>query len=195
MFTRVGAWARAARRSIRSVGDLRSATRMLLGAWDVRRHKHRLPITALVRRYVGQSSGLAASPTEPLIDLAWLICRASRGGGHGNCLERSLVLFRSLGEAGYRPELWFGVRAAEGGTDGHVWVVIDGVAAGDDPAMLRDYVPLMVFGADGLLTRGSDAAAPPSISWACTSAVRRLAGWASNRSQVPDSATWPPSST
>ena len=63
-----------------------------------------------------------------------------------------------------RPELWFGVRAGDP-RDGHVWVVLDGAPAGDDPAMLRDYVPLMVFGPDGALTSGS-AAPPPSISWA-----------------------------
>jgi hypothetical protein len=165
MPSRTRAWVWSAQRSIRSIDEARAAVQMLLGSWNVRRRKQREPLAILVRRFAGQASGTAGLVPSRVIDLAWLVCRASRGGGHGNCLERSLVLFRALGEAGVRPELWFGMRAGNP-RDGHVWVVLDGAPAGDDPAMLRDYVPLMVFGPDGMLTSGSEAAAPPSISWA-----------------------------
>lgn len=171
----IRAWVSRVQRSIRSIDEAQAAMRMLLGSWSVRRRKRHEPLAILVRRFAGQASGTSGLVPARVIDLAWLVCRASRGGGHGNCLERSLVLFRGLGEAGVRPELWFGVRPGDP-RDGHVWVMLDGVPAGDDPAMLGDYMPLMVFGADGALTSGSDAAAPPSISWARTSELKRLAG-------------------
>jgi len=135
MVSRGWAWARRASRSIRSIAGARAAVRMLAGSWDVRRRKRPEPLASLVRQFAGQASGSHGLEPAEVIELAWLMCRASRGGGHGNCLERSLVLFRGLGEAGARPELWFGVRADDA-RDGHVWVVLDGVAAGDDPATL-----------------------------------------------------------
>lgn len=175
MPSRVLAWTRRASTSIRTVAEARTAVRMLLGSWEVRRRKRREPLPTLVRRFAGRASGPAGLAPARVVDLAWLVCRASRGGGHGNCLERSLVLYRGLGETGGRPELWFGVRAGDP-RDGHVWVVLDGRPAGDDPAMLRGYVPVLVFGADGVITSGSENAPPPSISWARTSEVSRLAG-------------------
>ena len=165
MLSRALAWTRRASQSIRSLAGARAAVRMLVGSWDVRRRKRHEPLGSLVRRFTGQASGTPGLEPAEVIELAWLMCRASRGGGHGNCLERSLVLFRGLGEAGVRPELWFGVRADDA-RDGHVWVVLDGVAAGDDPATLGAYVPLMIFDPDGALTGGSAAAPPPPISWA-----------------------------
>lgn len=167
MLARAGAWLRTAHRTIQSPADLRAAVRFWRGARQINRLKHRVPIADLVPRFVGQASGAAPAGASRLVDLAWLACRATRGGGHGNCLARSLVLYRGLGEAGYRPELWFGIRAAGPGRDGHVWVVLDGAPAGDDPAALSSYVPVMVFDAKGRLVRASGPATPgDSISWA-----------------------------
>jgi hypothetical protein len=162
-----GAWIRAVVRVARSPADLRTALRFWRGAREVRHLKHRMSIADLVARFVGRPSGVAPAGAPRLVDLAWLVGRATRGGGHGNCLERSLVLYRGLGEAGYRPELWFGLRAAGSGREGHVWVVLDGAPAGDDPAAVSAYVPVMVFDASGRLGRFSGEAVPPdSISWA-----------------------------
>ena len=65
----------------------------------------------------------------------------------GNCLERSLVLYRLLSEVGEDPRLVMGVRKEGDGVGGHVWIELDGQPIEDTPA--GKFAPLVVFGAGG----------------------------------------------
>jgi hypothetical protein len=77
-----------------------------------------------------------------------------------NCLERSLVLYRFLSEAGAAPRLLVGV----GGADsvlGHAWVILDGEPVHETRASLEEWAPVLAFGAGGAAQRlepqGADA--------------------------------------
>ena len=58
-----------------------------------------------------------------------------------HCLERSLVLYRFLGEAGARPTLVLGANGAPSGLAGHAWIEINGEPFADAP----DYAPVLAF--------------------------------------------------
>jgi hypothetical protein len=58
-----------------------------------------------------------------------------------HCLERSLVLYRFLGEAGARPTLVLGANDTPSGLAGHAWVEINGEPFADTPR----YAPVLAF--------------------------------------------------
>jgi hypothetical protein len=66
-----------------------------------------------------------------------------------NCLERSLVLYRFLSEAGAEPVLFVGVGKDANGIIGHAWVSVDGEPVHESHASLAPYAPVAVFGPDG----------------------------------------------
>jgi hypothetical protein len=91
------------------------------------------------------------------------------GGGRfprrapGNCLERSLGLYRLLCESGASPDLAVGIRKrGEATIEGHVWVVVDGRPFGEPPGALDDYVILVRYDASASPFRieGGDADLP-----------------------------------
>ena len=78
----------------------------------------------------------------------------------GNCLEQGLLLYRSLSASGADPILMIGVRKSEGELKGHAWVVVDGAPVGEPTESVREYSPVMAFGARGprveLMASGED---------------------------------------
>ena len=64
-----------------------------------------------------------------------------------NCLERSLVLYRFLSEAGAGPSLIMGVSPTDCRVAGHTWVELDGEPVRD--ASARQFTPIIVFGPTG----------------------------------------------
>jgi hypothetical protein len=64
-----------------------------------------------------------------------------------NCLERSLTLYRFLAEVGADPQLVMGVRRDDSGTDGHVWIEVDGEPFVDSTT--TGYTRVLAFGAGG----------------------------------------------
>jgi hypothetical protein len=67
----------------------------------------------------------------------------------GDCLERSLLTYRFLGEAGLEPQLVCGLRRAETGMVGHAWVVVGGAPLEEPPEAVAHYPALLVFDATG----------------------------------------------
>jgi hypothetical protein len=74
---------------------------------------------------------------------------AITAGRRDNCLERSLIAYRHLAARNAGPLLVVGVRAGRQGTEGHVWVTVDGEPVHDQAADVATYQPLTVFGAHG----------------------------------------------
>jgi hypothetical protein len=72
-----------------------------------------------------------------------IVSRLSRTSG-GNCLERSLVLYRYLARANADPELVVGMARPDEYL-GHVWVTVDGRALLETPESLRAYTELVTF--------------------------------------------------
>jgi hypothetical protein len=73
--------------------------------------------------------------------------RLSRASG-GNCLERSLVLYRYLSRVHADPRLVVGM-AKPDVYIGHVWVTVDGQPLLETPEMLLGYEEVMTFGDHG----------------------------------------------
>ena len=79
--------------------------------------------------------------------MAKVVRRLCRSSG-GNCLERSLILYRYLARANADPRLVVGMSKAHEFL-GHVWVTVDGRPLLDTPETLRAYTVVVRFGARG----------------------------------------------
>jgi len=76
-----------------------------------------------------------------------IVARLSRASG-GNCLARSLVLYRYLSRAHAGPRLVVGM-AKPDELLGHVWVMVDGRALLETPETLGSYTEVVSFGHRG----------------------------------------------
>jgi hypothetical protein len=76
-----------------------------------------------------------------------VVARLSRASG-GNCLERSLILYRYLARAGARPRLVVGMAKPDKYL-GHVWVTVDGHPLLETSETLRDFREITAFGDQG----------------------------------------------
>lgn len=109
--------------------------------------KRVLPLQTLVRfmwRPAGVTSGRPVERVESIVG------RLDRLSG-GNCLSRSLIVYRLLSRAGADPILVVGF-ANEGRVVGHTWVQVQGRPLLDDPGSLARYTTLVSFGANGQVT-------------------------------------------
>jgi len=79
------------------------------------------------------------------------LCRASGG----NCLERSLILYRFLSRSNAEPTLVAGIGKPRD-LLGHVWVNVDDRPLLEPPESLQPYVELLAFGVDGRLRQHPD---------------------------------------
>jgi hypothetical protein len=71
------------------------------------------------------------------------VANSLRLADQGNCLERSLVLYRLLGRLGAGPQLIIGVTRSGGAVAGHAWVSVDGRPIGE--LVPDDMTPIAVF--------------------------------------------------
>jgi hypothetical protein len=86
-----------------------------------------------------------AAEVQRTVHLVDRICRV-RGG---NCLERSLILYRCLTRAGAKPRLVAGIGKSSDEFVGHAWVTVAGEPLLDSPRALEPYARLLAFGPDG----------------------------------------------
>jgi hypothetical protein len=79
-----------------------------------------------------------------------------------NCLERSLIVYRFLSEAGAAPRLLVGV-GKDDFVRGHAWVTLDGEPVNESRDSLDEFVPILAFGQGGAAQRldPSRQEAPP----------------------------------
>jgi hypothetical protein len=121
--------------------------------------KRALPLPRLVR-LMWAGAGEDAPPSGRLVriaELARIVYRSEHHSRAGNCLERSLVLYRYLSAAGADPELLVGLRADGAAPRGHAWVTVNGVEVEEPPEALEGLARVVAFG-DG----GSRAEASPA---------------------------------
>jgi len=127
---RIGWW-HAAFRVLKHVTPIGTLVRLAkLRPVGPRRPARERRITDLVNR-VGGLWGIGRTPT---------------------CLERSLVLYRLLGEANASPRLMIGVARGRGTVAGHAWVLVDGRPVGDSDDVIQKYEVMTGFEADGRIT-------------------------------------------
>jgi len=115
--------------------------------------KHILPLPTLVRLMQRPGNGHGRGLDNELRAVAIVrgLCRTSGG----NCLERSLILYRVLSQANASPSLVAGMGKTEDFI-GHVWVDVDGRPLLESPQTLAPYVEVMRFGPDGLRRPAQD---------------------------------------
>ena len=108
--------------------------------------KRVLPLPRLVR-LMWRPPHAPERHLEGELRTARLVKRLCRTSG-GNCLERSLILYRYLARANADPRLVVGVGKPDEFL-GHVWVTVDGRPLLDSPETLRGYTEVVRFGAGG----------------------------------------------
>jgi hypothetical protein len=108
--------------------------------------KRKLPLAGLVRLMWLPPRGTARDPAreQRTIRVVARLYRASEG----NCLERSLVLYRYLARANANPHLVIGMAKPDRYL-GHVWVTVDGQRLLETPETLGYYTEVVSFGRGG----------------------------------------------
>lgn len=126
------------------------ALRLWTWAALLRLLKHAVPLTTLVRM-------MQAPPRRPDPGLIEAMERYLQTTGHfprrppGNCLERSLGVYRLLCEAGASPELLVGMRRLPSRSiEGHVWVRVAGSPIGETDVSLSEFQLTASFDAHGV---------------------------------------------
>jgi hypothetical protein len=154
---------RVLRDSISSPADGWLAMRMLGWRLAVPLLKWRLPLPRLARlMWSPRGRRERDRAREQRIVTLSEALSGRRGGQLDNCLERSLVSYRFLSQAGAEPELAFGVaRDRDDPVRGHAWVRLDGEPVHDSPELLERFQELGAFGSGGVLSPpGAPSGAP-----------------------------------
>jgi len=108
--------------------------------------KRTLPLDRLVPLMWHQPRGAARDPAREQRTIR-VVGRLSRTSG-GNCLERSLVLYRYLARANANPHLVVGMAKPDEYL-GHVWVTVDGRPLLETAETLGSYTEVVSFGRGG----------------------------------------------
>jgi len=166
---RLAGRARVIRGCIGSPGDLWLAGRMAAWRLAVPLLKWRLPLPRLARLMWAETRRPERDRAreQRIVTLAEALCGPHGGRVLDNCLERSLVSYRFLSQAGADAELAFGVaRDRDDPVRGHAWVRLDGEPVHDTVLALERFEELGSFGQGGVLSpsrepSGAPAATPP----------------------------------
>lgn len=125
--------------------------------------KHLVPVQSLARimHRASRQTARDAVHEERIVTFARWGARLIRWKSGGNCLERGLIAYRYLGEAGASPTLVVGLGHGDTGSlVGHAWVLLDGRPAGESAAAVSVYTPVFAFAPDGSLM----PSVPPAAS-------------------------------
>ena len=136
------------RKHVRSLSDALLVLRLLAWRLALAVLKRTVPITTLVR-WMARPGGSSAADNHRIVELVdWLY--APRGDRDlGNCLDRSLVLYRYLSRNEPGTRLVLGMRRGSSELEGHAWVIAGNRSIGETPADGGGFVPLATFAADG----------------------------------------------
>jgi len=126
--------------------DLWLATRTVGWMTSLPLLKRVLPLPRLVRLMARAGNRRPREPERErhVADLVRRLCRVSGG----NCLERSLILYRYLGRMNASPQLVVGFGKPDGYL-GHVWVTVDGEPLLETADTLAAWAEATAFGAYG----------------------------------------------
>jgi len=154
------------RTTIATPRRVRTAARNLHGAWEwgvalrgigwltaLPVLKHVMPLPTLTRLMWRGGKGRRRQRRREQRAAA-IVGGLSRRAG-GNCLERSLLLYRVLSRLNADPVLVAGM-GKSGDFIGHAWVEVEGETLLESPQSLAPYVEVVRFGADGLCVRAQD---------------------------------------
>jgi hypothetical protein len=133
-------------------GDAWLVARMCLWRAVLPALKRRMSLSRLVRMmWAGPGLPRRSREREARIaELASVVFRSEHRSRSGNCLERSLVLYRYLSAAGAEPELVVGLRPSGAAVRrGHAWITIGGSAVAETQDALDGVTRVVSFRGDG----------------------------------------------
>jgi Transglutaminase-like superfamily len=113
--------------------------------------KGRVSLTRLVRlMWRGEGARPVTAAREARVaELARVVYRSEHVSRRGNCLERSLVLYRFLSAVGADPHLVVGIRGGEAPVRGHAWVTVRGEPVEEPPQSLEGITRVVSLRGDG----------------------------------------------
>jgi hypothetical protein len=110
--------------------------------------KRTVPIATLVR-LMATPGGRATRDPRRIVELVDWLYGPRRKRELGNCLDRSLVLYRFLSRSEPATRLVIGMRRESSELEGHAWVIAGDRAFGETPPSGGGFVTLATFAADG----------------------------------------------
>ena len=143
--------ARLLRSCIRGPRDAWVTARMVGWRLALPALKWALPLPRLVRLMWRDrpSRATVALGRERIATLVWGLYGPRGGPLLDNCLERSLMMFRFLAEAGADPQLVVAVSQDGRPVRGHAWVALEGRSVGETTDPLDEFAPVVTFGRGG----------------------------------------------
>jgi Transglutaminase-like superfamily len=133
------------------------AVRMLAWRLALPVLKRALPLAALARLAWPRRRSPSRRPDRE--ELVTRIATRLYGGGAAeaddNCLERCLLAYRFLAQAGAEPRLACGVRKADGEIVGHAWIVLDGRPFAHAGERIEEFTAITAFGQGGARVQGA----------------------------------------
>jgi Transglutaminase-like superfamily len=139
---------RTLRKHIRSPSDALLVLRLLAWRLALAPLKRAVPIATLVR-LMATPGGRSTRDTRRIAELVSWLYAPRRNRDLGNCLDRSLVLYRFLSQNEPGTRLVLGMRRGSSELEGHAWVIAGDRAFGYTPASGGGFVTLATFAADG----------------------------------------------
>jgi Transglutaminase-like superfamily len=139
---------RTLRKHVRSPSDALLVLRLLGWRLALAVLKRTIPIATLVR-LMATPGGHSSRDTRRIVELVDWIYGPRRNRELGNCLDRSLVLYRFLSRSEPGTRLALGMRHGSSELEGHAWVIAGNRAFGATPPSGDDFVTLATFAADG----------------------------------------------
>jgi hypothetical protein len=119
--------------------------------------KHVVPLAIIVRWAWREPQG----PRDPMTERRYIarVIRVRRlVGSSGDCLQRSLLLYRGLSALGADPKLVVGFRPTPSGLQGHACVLVDGRLVAESGGDEQPFTPAFTFGRGGDLVSNAVAA-------------------------------------
>jgi hypothetical protein len=113
--------------------------------------KYLIPLPALARLMWARpvSNRRDRDRERRVVSLVRAFYRSRALGRDENCLERSLLTYRSLSRLGADPRLVAGLGRKSSRLVGHAWVTVDGEPVGEPAAASEDLARVVVFGPGG----------------------------------------------
>jgi Transglutaminase-like superfamily len=145
---------RTLRAHVRSPSDALLALRLFGWRVALAPLKRTVPVPKLVR-LMASSPGHPPRDTDRIVELVDWIYAPRRDVDLGNCLDRSLVLYRFLSRDEPGRRLVLGIRQESGALEGHAWVTAGDRAIGVTSGSGGDFVPLATFDAEGRRVGGA----------------------------------------
>lgn len=136
------------RTHVRSPADALLVLRLLAWRLALAVLKRTVPIATLVRLMATPGGG-PTRDTRRIVELVDWLYAPRRERELGNCLDRSLVLYRFLSRNEPGTRLVLGMRRGSSELEGHAWVIAGDRAFGETPASGGGFVTLATFAADG----------------------------------------------